>query len=136
MRYHDGQQEYPLQATATGFTNIGIIGLLIERKLINERTFLFVDEPESNLHPAWQVLMAQLLFKLARAGVNVIFATHSVHILKYIEVYAQSDPSVVDMIQLNHFPRPHDDNLDFFDRLRAIQHELSDPYYRLYIGDI
>ena len=136
LRYHDGQQEYPLQATATGFTNIGIIGLLIERKLINEHTFLFVDEPESNLHPAWQVLMAQLLFKLARAGVNVIFATHSVHILKYIEVYAQSDPSVVDMIQLNHFPRPHDDNRDFFDRLRAIQHELSDPYYRLYIGGI
>lgn len=136
LLYNDGRSQYPLQVTATGVTSIGIIGLLIERKLINEQTVLFIDEPESNLHPAWQVLMARLLLKLAQAGVKVVFATHSVDILKFIEVSARNDPDIVDLIQLNHFPQPDDNNADFFDRMRVIQQELSNPFYRLYIGGV
>ena len=136
LLYHDGQHQYPLQTTSTGVANLGTIGLLIERKLINENTVLFIDEPESNLHPAWQVLMAELLLKLAQAGVVVIFATHSLDILKFIEVSAKSDPSIIDLVRLNHFPRPTDNDTDFFNQLSAIRHELADPYYRLYIGGV
>ena len=136
LRYHDGRREYPLQTTATGVTNIGIIGLLIERKIINERTVLFLDEPESNLHPAWQVLMAELLLKLAQAGIDVILATHSVDILKFIEVSARKDTDILKLINLNHFPDFDDHDTDFFDRITRIQDELSDPYYRMFIGDI
>lgn len=136
LRYHDGHREYPLQTTATGITNIGIIGLLIERKLINERTVLFLDEPESNLHPAWQVLIAELLLKLAQAGIDVILATHSVDILKFIEVSARKDADILKLINLNHFPDFDGYDTDFFDRIRKIRNELSDPYYRMFIGDI
>ena len=136
MRYHDGRREYPLQTTATGITNIGIIGLLIERKIINERTVLFLDEPESNLHPAWQVLIAELLLKLAQAGIDVILATHSVDILKFIEVSARKDADILKLINLNHFPDFDGYDTDFFDRIRKIRNELSDPYYRMFIGDI
>ena len=136
LRYHDGRREYPLQTTATGITNIGIIGLLIERKIINERTVLFLDEPESNLHPAWQVLIAELLLKLAQAGIDVILATHSVDILKFIEVSARKDADILKLINLNHFPDFDGYDTDFFDRIRKIRNELSDPYYRMFIGDI
>lgn len=136
LQYHDGQHQYPLQTTSTGVANIGIIGLLIERKLINESTVLFIDEPESNLHPAWQVLMAKLLLKLAQAGITVIVATHSVDILKFIEVSAEKDPSIIELIQLNHFPRLAENDADFFDQVSTIRHELVDPYYRLYIGGV
>ena len=136
LRYYDGRREYPLQTTATGVTNIGIIGLLIERKIINERTVLFLDEPESNLHPAWQVLMAELLLKLARAGIDVVLATHSVDILKFIEVSARKDVDILKLINLNHFPNFDDHEMNFFDRIRKIKNELSDPYYRMFIGDI
>ena len=136
IRYHDGRRLYPIQTTSTGIANIGIIKLLIERKQINENTILFYDEPESNIHPAWQVLMVQLLLKLAQAGVDVIIATHSVNILKFIEASAEINPEIANLIQLNHFPHPNDSNADFFDQIGKIQDELSDPYYRLYIGDV
>lgn len=136
LHYHDGQHQYPLQTTSTGVANIGIIGLLIERKLINENTVLFIDEPESNLHPAWQVLMARLLLKLAQAGITTIVATHSVDILKFIEVSAEKDPSIIELIQLNHFPRLTESDASFFDQVSTIRHELVDPYYRLYIGGV
>ena len=136
LRYHDGRREYSLQTTATGITNIGFIGLLIERKLINERTVLFIDEPEANLHPAWQVLMAKLLLKLAQAGISVVLATHSVDILKCIEVSAKADDKVIDLVNLNHFPHFSDGDMEFFDRIRKIKNELTDPYYRMFVGDI
>ena len=136
LLYHDGRRQFPLQTTSAGITNIAIIKLLIERKQINESTVLFFDKPESNLHPAWQVLMIQLLLKLAQAGVDVIVTTHSVDILKFIEVSAKIDPAISNLIHLNHFPNPKDSNKNFFNQIREIQDELSDPYYRLYIGDV
>ena len=136
LRYYDGRREYSLQTTATGITNIGFIGLLIERKLINERTILFIDEPEADLHPAWQVLMAKLLLKLAQAGIGVVLTTHSVDILKYIEISAKADEGVIELVSLNHFPHYNDGDMEFFDRIRKIKNELTDPYYRMFIGDV
>ena len=136
LLYHDGRRQYPLQTTAAGIANIGIIGLLIERKLINERTVLFFDEPEANLHPAWQVFLAKLLLKLAQAGICVVLATHSVDILKCIEMSAKADEEVIKLVKLNHFPHCSGDDMEFFDRIRKIKNELTDPYYRMFIGDI
>ena len=59
-----------------GIANLGILALLIERKVLDKGTFLFIDEPEAHLHPAWQVIMAETLFELAKGGVNVVIATH------------------------------------------------------------
>lgn len=136
LLYHDGRRQYPLQTTASGIANIGIIGLLIERKLIYERTVLFFDEPEANLHPAWQVFLAKLLLKLAQAGICVVLATHSVDILKYIEMSAKADEEVIKLVNLNHFPHFNDDDMGFFEHIRKIKNELTDPYYRMFIGDV
>ena len=63
--------------TAGGIVNLGILSLLIERGIITENTIVFIDEPESNLHQAWQTEMAEVLAQLVRAGVYVVLATHS-----------------------------------------------------------
>jgi predicted ATP-dependent endonuclease of OLD family len=36
-------------------TNLGMIQALLKNNVINEGSFVFFDEPETNLHPAWQV---------------------------------------------------------------------------------
>ena len=38
---------------------------------------------------AWQVEMAAFLFELARQGVNVVISTHSMTILKWLEVHVK-----------------------------------------------
>ena len=135
LRFSDGKGYYPLQTTATGITNIGMIGLLIERKLINEQTVLFIDEPECNLHTAWQVIMAELLMKLSRAGVQVVIATHSAEILKYVVNYSKSDPDFAKDIAVNRFPDCNDEDQDLFLQLRKILGDLTKPYSNLYWDD-
>ncbi|MGL6550130.1 AAA family ATPase [Aeromonas hydrophila] len=90
-----------ISATATGITNLGIISLLLKRNVISEGSFIFVDEPEVNLHPAWQSVMIESLYKLSRNGINVVIATHSIDMMKYIENIVDSitDKDDID----NHF---------------------------------
>ena len=133
LRFSDGKGSYPLQTTATGVANIGMIGLLIKRKLINERTVLFIDEPECNLHTAWQVIMAELLMKLSKSGVQVIIATHSSEILKYVEILSKDDPDISEHVALNYFPSSEDWNQDFSSQLDRILEDLTTPYFNLFL---
>lgn len=45
---------------------------------------LMIDEPELNLHPANQRLMARLLAKLVNAGLRVVVSTHSDYLVREI----------------------------------------------------
>ncbi|TOD56671.1 AAA family ATPase, partial [Vibrio parahaemolyticus] len=42
-------------------------------------------EPEVNLHPAWQRVLVDVLYRLSKSGINIVMASHSVDMMKYIE---------------------------------------------------
>lgn len=67
-------------------TNIGMIHALLKNNVITSGSFVFIDEPETNLHPKWQVMLMELLVKLADSNVNIVIATHSIDMLKALEV--------------------------------------------------
>ena len=92
LLFQENERSFSLHTTAMGVANLGILALLIERKVLDKDTLLFIDEPEAHLHPAWQVVMAEALFELARQGVNVVIATHSIDILKWLEVHVKKNP--------------------------------------------
>ena len=92
LEFHEKDKSIPLSLVSAGVANMGMLALLIERGALDQRSFLFIDEPESNLHPAWQVEMAEFLFELARQGVNVVVSTHSMTILKWLEVHVKEEP--------------------------------------------
>jgi predicted ATPase len=69
-----------------GMTNLGMIQALLKHNVITEGSFVFIDEPETNLHPDWQVILMQVLLILAQAGVNIVITTHSTDLLKALEV--------------------------------------------------
>ena len=125
---------YPLPLAAMGIANLGMLALLIEKNLLDKNTFLFVDEPEAHLHPAWQVEMAEALFALAEKGVNVVIATHSADILKWLEVCIKKNPKLGDIVALNHFRKNgvNANGGELMPRLNAVQKELVSPYYDLY----
>ena len=126
---------YALSMTATGVVNLGILALLIEKKLVDKGTFLFIDEPESNLHPEWQVAMTEALWELARGGVNVVIATHSVDILKRLEIYAKEKDTKEDaanLIAVNHFQRDGTVQSGGVEKIRDIKRDLSAPFFKLY----
>ena len=126
-------EKYPLRLAATGIANLGILAFLIERNHFTEDSFLFIDEPEAHLHPAWQVEMADALFELSKKGVNVVIATHSADILKWLEVEINT-PELQEMVALNHFIKGtvQANDAQFDERLSAMQKDLAEPYYKLY----
>ncbi len=136
MMFQENGRSYSLQMTATGVANIGILAALIERKIIDRRTMLFIDEPEAHLHPSWQVVLAEALFQLAKGGVKVVVATHSLDILKWLEVHITKYPDNERFVALNHFPNPVRIEDDFKMKIAKIKHELSKPFSDLYLEGI
>ena len=131
----NGDRVFKLSTTSLGVTNLGILALLIEKKLVDKGTFLFIDEPESNLHPEWQVAMTEALWELARGGVNVVIATHSVDILKRLEIYAEEKDTKEDaknIIAVNHFRRDGTVQSGGVEKIVDVQEDLSAPFFELY----
>lgn len=125
-----------LNITATGVTNLGVIGLLLKKNVISKGSFVFIDEPEVNLHPAWQKIMIEILYDLSRMGINVVVATHSIDMIRYIENIMDelteeqvNDHFAInrlsnDGISLNEYSEPKKS-------LYEIKNDLGDSYYNM-----
>lgn len=135
LLFSESDRHFSMHLTATGVVNLGMLALLIERNVLDKGAFLFIDEPEAHLHPAWQVVMAETLFELARQGVNVIIATHSADILKWIEVRTKQHPEDKQLIALNHFaPGGIESNEEDFEvKLAGIKKSLTEPFLNLHL---
>ena len=138
LRFQENGRSFPLHLTSTGVINFGILALLMEHKVIDEGAFLFIEEPETNLHPSWQVEIARTLFELSRLGVNVVITTHSAEILKFIEVETGKNSESKELVKLNHFSSDGVNHYedDFDSGLSKIQEELTDPYASLYLAGL
>ena len=134
LSFQENGRSFSLPVTAMGIANLGILALLIERKILDEDTFLFIDEPEAHLHPAWQIIMAETLFKLCLRGVRVIIATHSIDILKWLEVHIKNNPDEQKLVALNHFSKgvPHAED-NFLTKMAKIKRDLTEPFSDLYL---
>lgn len=84
-RSSHSEKEISLYSTATGIINLGIVSLLLERNVITPGSFIIIDEPEVNLHPAWQRVFIESMYELSKNGINIIIATHSIDMIKCIE---------------------------------------------------
>ncbi|WP_423908545.1 AAA family ATPase [Candidatus Spongiihabitans sp.] len=135
LSFQENGRSFSLPVTAMGVANLGVLALLIERKVLDEDSFIFIDEPEAHLHPGWQVVMAETLFELAKGGVNVVIATHSADILKFLEVAVKKNPEYEELVALNHFSHQGviDGESDFDIKLARIKQELTKPFSDLYI---
>lgn len=52
---------------------------------------LFVDEPELNLHPKNQILLAKIFVKMINAGLRLVISTHSDYIIREINNMIMAD---------------------------------------------
>jgi len=76
--------DFPMVNVASGIKSLGLLGLLMENGYVQPRHLLVIDEPESHLHPQWEVLYGKLLVQLAMENVPIIVSTHSGTLLEAI----------------------------------------------------
>lgn len=136
LLFLENNRRFPLSMTAMGVINLGILAFLIERGVLDAGTFLFIDEPESHLHPRWQHIMAETLFELSRLGVHVVIATHNLDILKWVEVHLKIHPDDKNLMAMNCFP-PCDNSDDPLEvKLTNAKKSLAQPYLNRHIEGI
>lgn len=61
------------------------------RHLANISRLLFIDEPELNLHPKNQILLAKVFVKMINAGLRLVISTHSDYIIREINNMIMAD---------------------------------------------
>lgn len=79
-----GRFEAPLMSE--GMRKFGMLQVLVANGVLREKGYLFWDEPEANLNPASVRVLAPLIAGLARRGTQVFLATHSLFLLRELQM--------------------------------------------------
>ena len=87
-------QETEIALIAEGLRKIATIAQLIANGSLNKNSILFWDEPEANLNPRLIKKMAEVLVELSRAGMQVFIATHSLFLVKELEILKSREDKV------------------------------------------
>lgn len=75
---------------ASGVKVLALIRRLVQNRTLNGNSILVIDEPETGLHPEWQIQFARLLGLLSKKmGIKVLLTTHSPYFLRAIEVVSK-----------------------------------------------
>jgi predicted ATPase len=77
--------------TASGIKAFGIIHLLIQARILDERSLLIIDEPENHLHPRWQIEYARVMVELVKNNVSVLLTSHSPYLLQALKVFSEKN---------------------------------------------
>ena len=84
------QPPFSMQNTASGLKQLGVIQLLLDNNELTKNSFLILDEPEINLHPEFQIKLAQILVSAAKdLNISLFINTHSPFFAEAIEVYSK-----------------------------------------------
>lgn len=71
---------------AEGLRKFAMIARLVATGTLLDKGYLFWDEPEANLNPRLVCAAARVIVELAKAGIQVFIATHSLFLLREIEI--------------------------------------------------
>lgn len=79
-----------MKNTASGIKQIGIIQILLSNRILNKDSFLIIDEPEINLHPDWQVKLAETLALLiSKLNIHIYITSHSPMFIEAMSLYSE-----------------------------------------------
>ena len=121
-----------MHLVAEGLRKLAMIARLIATGSLVGRGYLFWDEPEANLNPKITKLIARTILHLSRSGIQIFIATHSLFLLREIDILLQSHEFKT--LRSRFFGlHPHDDGvtvtqgdtIDDIGEIDALQEELT-----------
>lgn len=88
--YQCDGHEFDLSTLATGMKSYAMLQLLLQNGYLPEETLLIIDEPEIHLHPAWQLLYAEMLVLMVKKlHIYLVIATHSPYFLQALNIFQE-----------------------------------------------
>lgn len=90
-QFKKGNQKFPIGVTAEGIKKISILDTLLGNRYLNSNSVIFIDEPESALHPAAISKLLDIIAMLAESGIQFFMASHSYFVIKKLFLIAQKN---------------------------------------------
>ena len=77
---------------ASGIKSLLTIKTIIMNGYVKDKSVLILDEPETHLHPKWQMLLASFIVQLQKEfNITCLISTHSPYFLNSIEVFSDKE---------------------------------------------
>ncbi|MBF0371462.1 MAG: AAA family ATPase [Magnetococcales bacterium] len=89
--FKKGRSKFPIGLTAEGIKKIAILDILLGNRYLTPESVIFIDEPESALHPEAVSKFLDIITLLAKRGVQIFMASHSYFVVKKLYLIAQKE---------------------------------------------
>ena len=93
-----GRHKFPIGVTAEGIKKISILDTLLGNRFLDANSIIFIDEPESALHPTAISKLLDIIAILADRGIQFFIASHSYFVIKKLYLLAQQKKWSIPMI--------------------------------------
>lgn len=87
--YKKGNSKFPINTTAEGIKKIAILDTLLGNRYLSPDSVIFIDEPESALHPSAIIQLLDIVEILSNQGIQFFIASHSYYVIKKLFLIAQ-----------------------------------------------
>ena len=87
--FRKGNSLFPMGVTAEGVKKIAILDTLLSNRYLDPQSIVFMDEPESALHPKALTTLLDIVAMLAERGIQFVMASHSYFVVKKLSLIAQ-----------------------------------------------
>jgi AAA15 family ATPase/GTPase len=93
-QFKKGNQKFPIGVTAEGIKKISIIDTLLGNRYLDNGSVIFIDEPESALHPEAISKLLDIIAMLAEGGIQFFMASHSYFVIKKLFLISQEKRNI------------------------------------------
>ena len=88
-QFKKGNQKFQIGSTAEGIKKIAILDTLLGNRYLTKDSIVFIDEPESALHPVAITKLIDIIVSLADSGIQFFIASHSYFVVKALYLAAR-----------------------------------------------
>lgn len=97
-QFKKSNQRFPIGVTAEGIKKIAILDTLLGNRYLDTSSVIFIDEPESALHPMAISKLLDIVAVLAERGIQFFLASHSYFVVKKLFLIAQENSLSIPVI--------------------------------------
>jgi len=98
--FKKGNMKIPIFSTAEGIKKIAILDRLLSNRYLSPYSIIFIDEPESVLHPKAIIEFLDIIYLLSKQHIQIFMATHSFFVLKKLMLIAKKNNINIPIISI------------------------------------
>ena len=87
--YGEGNKKFDLSITSEGIKKISILDALLGNHFLSRESIIFIDEAEANLHPEMIAHFMDIIYMLAKSGLQFFISSHSFFVIKKLHIIAK-----------------------------------------------